>query len=64
MSQTPVKRLYTFEQYLTCDEGTDNRYELVNGELVLMSPPSDHHEAIISLLFVSFYLEIQRLELD
>lgn len=29
----------TFEEYFTYNDGTDDRYELVNGELVLMPPP-------------------------
>ncbi|NES00968.1 MAG: Uma2 family endonuclease [Symploca sp. SIO1B1] len=36
MTQTPVK--LTFEQYLEYDDGTDNRYELLHGELVPMPP--------------------------
>lgn len=35
MTQTPVK--LTFEEYLAYDDGTDNRYELVDGELVMSS---------------------------
>lgn len=64
MTQAPVKRLYTFDEYLNYDDRTDKHYELVNGELVEMPPPWDQHEAIIGLLFVSFYLEIQCLGLD
>jgi Uma2 family endonuclease len=29
----------TFDQYLTYDDGPDHRYQLVRGELVLMTPP-------------------------
>jgi len=38
MTQTPVK--LTFEQYLEYDDGTDNRYELCDGELIPMPPES------------------------
>ncbi|NET60952.1 MAG: Uma2 family endonuclease [Symploca sp. SIO2E6] len=38
MTYTPVK--LTFEQYIEYDDGTDNRYELYDGELVLMPPES------------------------
>ncbi|NEQ65126.1 MAG: Uma2 family endonuclease [Symploca sp. SIO2D2] len=38
MTQTTVK--LTFEQYLEYDDGTDNRYELCDGELILMPPES------------------------
>jgi Uma2 family endonuclease len=30
----------TLEEYLSYDDGTDTRYELVNGELIAMSPES------------------------
>ena len=33
MNQTTTQRL-TFEEYLAYDDGTDTRYELVNGVLV------------------------------
>lgn len=65
MSTThPVERLYTFEEYLTYDDGTDQRYELEDGVLLEMPPASDLHEAIITFLLMRFYLEIQRLGLD
>ena len=62
MTQTPVK--LSFEEYLTYDDSTENRYELVDAELVLMPPATGKHEAIITLLLIRFYLEIQRLRLD
>jgi Uma2 family endonuclease len=34
MVQSSVKRLYTFEEYQAYDDGTDKRYEFVDGELV------------------------------
>ncbi|MCC5613964.1 Uma2 family endonuclease [Nostoc sp. CHAB 5836] len=65
MSTTkPVERLYTFEEYLTYDDGTEKRYELEDGVLLEMPPASDLHEAIITFLLIRFYLEIQRLGLD
>ncbi|NEP59994.1 MAG: Uma2 family endonuclease [Symploca sp. SIO2G7] len=38
MTHTPLK--LTFEQYLEYDDGTDNRYELCDGELVKVPPES------------------------
>lgn len=64
MTQTSLKHLYTFEEYLTYDDGTENRYELVDGELSLMPPPTGKHEAIITFLLIQLYLEIQHLGLD
>ncbi len=46
MTTSPTKNL-TFEEYLTYDQGTDNRYELVNGSLVMVPlPTADHSDAI------------------
>jgi len=39
MTYAPVK--LTFEQYLEYDDGTDNRYELCDGDLRLMPPESE-----------------------
>ena len=33
--------LLTLEEYLAYDDGTDNRYELVDGKLTVMLPESD-----------------------
>jgi len=41
MKQTPVK--LTFDEYLTYDDGTDNRYELEDGVLIPMTPVSPIH---------------------
>jgi Uma2 family endonuclease len=48
MTQTPVK--LTFEEYLTYDDGTDNRYELEDGVLILITPASPIHKVIINFL--------------
>lgn len=39
MSATTTTGRMTFEEYLTHDDGTGVRYELVNGEPVAMPPP-------------------------
>ena len=59
MVATRVK--LTLAEYLTYDDGTDNRYELVDGELVLMPPPTHLHRRIAQLLERLFQAEIQRL---
>lgn len=64
MTQTSTKQQFTFEEYLTYDDGTDNRYELVNGELVLMTPPTGRHADIVDFLQERFKVEIKRLNLD
>ena len=47
-------RLMTLEDYLNYDDGTDARYELVNGELITMPPESELNSQIASFLFASF----------
>ncbi|MCL1466687.1 Uma2 family endonuclease [Argonema galeatum] len=58
-----TKRL-TFEEYLAYNDGTDTRYELVNGELVPMSLGSGQHGGVAEFLNDNFRSEIQRLGLD
>jgi Uma2 family endonuclease len=51
MSQTTTtQKLMTMEEYLAYDDGTDTRYELVNGELTEMPPESQENCALASLL--------------
>jgi Uma2 family endonuclease len=53
MSQTASSnQLLTFEEYLAFDDGTDTRYELVDGELVEMPPESDENLAIAKKLLL------------
>ena len=61
---TAVDKKLTFEEYLTYNDGTDTRYELVNGELVSMSLGSGQHGAIAEFLNDAFRDEIRRLGLD
>ncbi len=56
---TTTKQLLTFEQFLDYDDGTDNIYELVAGQVVPMSEPSGRHESIRSFLYGELYLEIR-----
>jgi Uma2 family endonuclease len=62
MTNTPLK-VNTLEEYLNFDDGTDHRYELEDGVLVEMPPGTGKHEAIITLLLVQFFLEIQKMGL-
>ncbi|WP_019506235.1 Uma2 family endonuclease [Pleurocapsa sp. PCC 7319] len=64
MTTTNVKSKLTFEEYLNYDDGTDNRYEFVDGELLLMNPPIGRHSLIIRLIGKIFEAEIERLKLD
>jgi Uma2 family endonuclease len=44
----------TLEEYLTYDDGTENRYELVDGVLVAMGAESELNVLISSFLFAQF----------
>jgi Uma2 family endonuclease len=44
----------TFEEYLTYEDGTDTRYELVDGELIPMSLGTGKHGAVIRFLVNQF----------
>lgn len=50
----------TFEQYLAYDNGTDRRYELVDGKLLQINPPSIKHFLIAKYLEQAFDDAIQR----
>ncbi len=51
---TATTKKFTLAEYLAYDDGTDKRYELVNGELVEMPPEWDFNSQIASYLFAEF----------
>jgi len=53
MTQAIAKPKLTFEEYLSYDDGTDNRYEWVEGELVALPPKSGTNDRI------AFWLSVQ-----
>ena len=53
----PNPKIFTFEEYLAYDDGTDTRYELVDGELVEM-PPDDDNNDVARRLFIELLLHI------
>ncbi|MDJ0582417.1 Uma2 family endonuclease [Crocosphaera sp.] len=55
-------KIYSFEEYLTYDDGTDNKYELVNGELKLMPTASGFHALILHLIFKILDQEIDKMK--
>jgi len=63
MIQATIKTKFTFEEYLTYNDGTDNRYELEDGELIRMNPPTFRHAFIISFLTDAFMAEIRKFTL-
>ncbi|BAY10378.1 Uma2 family endonuclease [Calothrix sp. NIES-2098] len=62
MVTTPVTKL-TFEEYLNYDDGSGFHYELVDGKLELMNPPTIEHFLIVAFLDTAFTAEINRLSL-
>lgn len=59
-----IPRKMTLEEYLTYDDGTDQRYELDEGYLILMPPATGRHEVIAGLLLTYFSQAIQHQGLD
>lgn len=51
---TTTTALLTLEEYFAYDDGTENRYELVDGKLVLMPPESDRNNIIALYLLAEF----------
>ncbi len=49
---TPTRAKMTFEEYLQYDDGTDNFYEWVAGELIEMPPESEPNDSIALFLFL------------
>ncbi|MCC5638621.1 Uma2 family endonuclease [Nostoc sp. CHAB 5844] len=56
MTVAATKKM-TFEEFLNYDDGTDNLYELENGELIPVSSESDINQRI-AMFLVSFFLQL------
>lgn len=63
MTATTPTSLYSFEEYLQCDQDPDNHYELIDGKLELMNPPTFRHILICDFIRDALKAEINRLEL-
>jgi Uma2 family endonuclease len=63
MTIATTKRIL-LKEYLTYDDGTDNCYELVDGELVPISLATGEHGDLSEFLHAEFKAEIQRVGLD
>lgn len=46
MGEAATRRI-TADEFLAWDDGTDQRYELIDGQIVAMAPPSDPHGTIV-----------------
>jgi Uma2 family endonuclease len=47
-------RFYSFEDYLTYDDGSDRLYELFNGELIEVPPESGYNTSLAFFLSIQF----------
>lgn len=63
MALSTTAEPFTFEDYLAYDDGSEHRYELVNGELVAMTPPTFRHILIAKFIEQCLDAEIARLGL-
>jgi Uma2 family endonuclease len=52
MAELAEKR-WTVEDFLAWDDGTDRRYELVDGRIVAMAPPAEAHGTIVANLTIA-----------
>lgn len=59
----PTTTKLTFDEYLRYEDGTDNRYELEDGDLILMNPRIGLHALIIRFLSNTLEAEIKHLHL-
>lgn len=57
----PTQSALTFEAFLDYDDGTENLYELINGEPILMPEPSLLHQSIVGYLESVFRRQIEQL---
>jgi Uma2 family endonuclease len=64
MTQAVVKQRYTLTEWLTYNDGSDTRYELLDGELKPMSLGTGKHGKITKLLERALDTEIARLGLE
>lgn len=61
---TTITNRLTFAEYLKYADGTDRRYELVNGELIPMSLGTGQHGAIVKFIERILETEIANLDYD
>lgn len=64
MAQAVAKPKLTFEEYVDICNQTDDRFELVRGDLVKMNPPTWMHMRIARFLEQTLNAEIERLNYE
>jgi Uma2 family endonuclease len=56
----PARKLWTLDDFLAFDDGTDTRYELIGGETVAMAPPSGIRGALAARLGAAISGKLRR----
>ena len=56
----PARKLWTLDEFLAFDDGTDTRYELIGGEIIAMAPPSGIHGALAARLGATISSKLHR----
>jgi Uma2 family endonuclease len=56
----PARKLWTLDEFLAFDDGTDTRYELIAGEIVAMAPPADVHSRLAGRLGMTIGAKLRR----
>jgi Uma2 family endonuclease len=56
---SPAPKRWTIADFLAWNDGTDGRYELINGAPVAMAPPSKAHGAIVIKLGSALRVQLQ-----
>ena len=62
-AMTTTLKLLSFEDYLSFDDGTDNKYELVCGQICTVPPPTGQQYLMTKFLEQAIDTEIERLSL-
>ena len=60
MAEPAQKRRMTVGEFLVYDDGTQTRYELVDGELVAMNPPAEPHVRLTSNVYDALARQLKR----
>ena len=55
----PAVKRWTIAEFLAWDDGTDRRYELIDGVPVAMAPPSEAHGTIVVNLAIAVGAQLQ-----
>ncbi|MGI6365109.1 MAG: type II toxin-antitoxin system prevent-host-death family antitoxin [Bacillota bacterium] len=53
--QYKTKRKISYEEYMALVESSEQRYELINGEIYLLASPDFHHQTAIAEIVGHFY---------